>query len=488
MLRYFLACAVFSGAAAPAVAAQAGARPIAVERVTVIPMSGEGPRSGQTVLIRDGRIEAVGPTGSIGIPGKALRVDGRGKFVIPGLWDMHVHTSREGRARYFWPLFLAHGVTGVREMGSYLDTLQHWRAALRRQPHAGPRIIWSSPMLDGSPAAWRHGIPLATPEAGRTMVDSMQALGFDFIKVYSRLPKEIYEAISAEARRIGMPFAGHVPASITPAEASAAGQRSIEHQSGIYVSCVPGAAEERASIRAAARAGAPPDSTASRQARLRARLTSGYDSALCGRLFETFRGNGTWQTPTLVVIRGAAQQGDSAMAADPRRPHMPAELTARWDRDGAERDARDGPEIVAFYKALFRREVELAGAMHRAGVRILVGTDASDEPNVYPGSSVHDELELLVSAGLSPADALAAATVGPAEYLGLRDSLGTVEAGRAADLVILDADPLADIRNIRRVYAVVSQGRLIDPAARQALLESARAAAARARPAAPAAQ
>jgi len=487
MLRSLAAGAAIALGAGTA-AAQGSGRPVAIERVTVIAMTGQPPRAGQTVLIRAGRIEAVGPADSVRVPAGAVRVDGRGKYVIPGLWDMHVHTSREGRAAYFWPLFLAHGVTGVREMGSYLDTLRYWREELRRRPEAGPRIIWSSPMLDGSPAAWRHGIALTTPDAARAMVDSMHALGFDFLKVYVRLPRDVYRAIADRATQIGMPFAGHVPASMTPAEAAEAGQRSIEHQTGIYTSCVPGAREEREAIRAARRAGAPDDSIAARQARFAARYLREYDSAACGRLFETFRARGTWQTPTLVVQRGGTFAGDSAMARDPRRAFMPPALTARWDRDGAERDAEDGPEAVAFFRELFRRELQLTGAMHRAGVRILVGTDASDEPNVYPGSGVHDELELLVEAGLSPVAALAAATTGPAEYLGLLDSLGTVEAGRAADLVILDADPLADIRNIRKVRAVVSRGLLIDGAARAALLDSAGARAARAVPSPPAAQ
>jgi imidazolonepropionase-like amidohydrolase len=373
-------------------------------------------------------------------------------------------------------------------MGSYLDTLLHWRAELHRRPTSGPRIIWSSPMLDGSPSAWRHGIPLATPEAARAIVDSMHVLGFDFLKVYSRLPRDVYAAIADRARHIGMPFAGHVPNSITPGEAADAGQRSIEHQTGIYQSCVPGAKEEREAIRAAGRAGAPKDSIAARQRRLRARFLGEYDAAACDRLFETFRARGTWQTPTLVVIRGDILAGDTAMAKDPRRAFMPSALTARWDKDGRERDADEGAEVVAYFTELYRREVRLTGAMHRAGVRILVGTDASDEPNVYPGSGVHDELELLVEAGLTPAEALAAATTGPAEYLGLRDSLGTLETGRVADMVILDANPLADIRNIRHVHAVVSQGRLIDQAARTALLDSARVRAARAVPSPPAAQ
>lgn len=468
-----LAALAALAAASSQLAAQAADRAIAIEQVTVIPMTGAPSRSAQTILIRSGRIEAVGPSTDVQVPSDAVRLDGRGKFVIPGLWDMHVHTSREGRARYFWPLFLAHGVTGVREMGSFLDTLRFWRDELRRRPDSGPRIIWSSPMLDGAPAAWTHGIPLATPQAARQMVDSMHALGFDFIKVYERLPREVHAAIADQARKIGMPFAGHVPRRTTAAEASAAGQRSIEHLSGIYESCIPELEAPRG------KAGLQ---------RFRALMLNGYDAAVCARLFAVFRANQTWQTPTLSVIRGDIHSGDSTMRVDPRRAYMPAQLTARWVEDAAARLADEGGEAIEFDKAMYRRLVRLTGAMHRAGVRILVGTDASDEPNVYPGSSVHDEMEFLVEAGLTPAEALAAATVGPAEFLGLRDSLGTIEPNRAADLVVLDADPLTDIRNVRRIHAVVSQGRLIDANARSALLERARIEAARAIPSPPAAR
>ena len=460
---------------------------VAIVGATVIDMTGAAPKPGHTILIQDGRIALVGPDAATTIPAGTPTVDGRGRYVIPGLWDMHVLTSREGRARYFWPLFLAHGVTGVREMGSYLDTLLYWRSELRRNPAAGPRIVWSSPMLDGSPPAWKHGLGIRSPDEARTVVDSMRALGFDFLKVYVRLPRDVYAAIATRARELGIPFAGHVPGSITPTEAADAGQRSIEHLSGIYPSCVRGAVELRDSMRQASRAGVRADSIQAMERRLLRLALEGYDAGVCAALFQRFVSRGTWQVPTLVVGRGHVMVRDTAMRRDPRRVFVPSALAARWEADAA-RSAARAVSRLEFDEELHRRETALVGTMHRAGVRMLVGTDASDEPYVYAGSSVHDEMVLLAEAGLPPAAVLAAATVGPAEYLGLSDSLGTIEAGKAAELVVLDGDPLADISNVRRVHAVVSRGRVIGPAARDSLIALARTEAARAVPSPPAQQ
>jgi hypothetical protein len=457
---------------------------LALTNVTVIAMNGTPALPGRTVVIRDGRIVSVSPTADAGVPESARVVDARGKFVIPGLWDMHVHTSREGRARYFWPLFLAHGVTGVREMGSYLDTLLYWRGEHQRNPLAAPRIVWSSPMFDGSPASWKHGIALATPDAARAMVDSMDQLGFDFIKVYVRLPRDVYFAIAEQAQLRGMPFAGHLPDRVDLLEAVSAGQRSLEHDAGLYFACVPGAAPLLDSVYATGDRSA----RAVLEQRLGRLLLDGFDPRACGRILEKLASSDTWIVPTLAVQRGHTFVRDTAMLSDQRLEFVPPALAERWASD-AEGDAREtSPERLAFNEEMFRRFSRLVGTMHAAGVEILAGTDASDEPFVYAGSSLHDELEMLVAGGLSTLEALEAATSGPAEFLGLSDSLGSIEAGKAADLVVLDANPLADIANVRRVHAVVRGGRYLGPADLERLLATARAEAARATPSPPARQ
>jgi hypothetical protein len=434
----------------------------------------------RTVLISGNRITAVGAR--VRVPGGARVVNARGKYVIPGLWDMHVHTSREGRALHFWPQFLAHGVTGVREMGSYLDTLQHWRAVARRPGSGAPRIVWSSPMLDGVPTSWVHGYGVADAARAPAVVDTMRRLGFDFLKVYDRLPRDTYLALAAEAKRRGIPFAGHVPGSVTAIEASDAGQRSFEHvTNALHLACTPRGAELLdAYLKARESVGAEADSTRAALGRLRSAVGAGPAEDACRSTFARMVANGTWLTPTLAVTRG--QVPTDSLAADPRLRFVPPALAARWRSGHASADPGD----IQFGRRMEANAWRLVSLARRAGVGILAGTDASDEPYVFAGSGLHDELALLVRAGLSPLDALRAATLNPARYLGAADSLGTVAPGRLADLVILDANPLADIRNTTRIHAVVANGRLLDAAERARLLAHAAAEAARSGTAPPA--
>ncbi|HEU4560155.1 MAG TPA: hypothetical protein VFS20_20055, partial [Longimicrobium sp.] len=301
--------------AAIAGAAPARAQELALAHVTVVDVESGQLRRDQTVVIRGNRIAWTGPAGQARVPAGARVVDASGRYVIPGLWDMHVHTSREGRARHFWPQFLAFGVTGVREMGSYLDTLQYWRAEARKPGALAPRIVYSSPMLDGSPTSWRHGYAVANAQEARRAVDTMQALGFDFLKVYNRLSREAYFAIAQRARERGIPFAGHVPNAITPAEASNAGQRSIEHLGDrIYIECVPNGSALLQAFMAARGEGIPADSLTRARGRLFSAALAGPDAAACRPFFERLVANGTWLTPTLTVHFGSVATDE--LAAD----------------------------------------------------------------------------------------------------------------------------------------------------------------------------
>jgi hypothetical protein len=316
-------------------------------------------------------------------------------------------------------------------------------------------------MLDGVPTSWRHGYGVADAAAARAAVDSMRALGFDFLKVYNRLSREAYFAIAQRARERGMPFAGHVPDAITLAEASDAGQRSLEHlDDGLFIECVPGGPAAFSAFVDARAAGVAQDSVGRLLDRLRAVASAGADAAACRPLMERLARNGTWITPTLAVFRGA--NAPDALAADPRVRYVPPALARRWAQDRSPPSDED-----RFIQAQKGRVALIA---LQAGVGILAGTDASDEAYVFAGSGLHDELALLVEAGFTPLQALQAATLNPARYLGAADSMGTVAPGRVADLVVLDANPLEDIRNTTRIFAVVANGRLIDAAERARLL------------------
>jgi imidazolonepropionase-like amidohydrolase len=458
---FLTACIARTEIASPADLAITHAAVIDVESGRVLP--------NQTVLVRGDRTVEVAPSARVRVPAGARAVDATGKYLIPGLWDMHVHAAREGRARHFWPLFLAHGVTGVREMGSYLDSLRHWRAEAERPGSGAPRIVWSSPMLDGVPTSWAHGYGVADAAAARAAVDSMQALGFDFLKVYDRLPRDAYFSVAEEAKRRGIPFAGHVPDAIGIVEASDAGQKSIEHFT-MYLPCTPEGPELSAAFwNALTQLGPEADSTRRALGHLRKAALAGPDPGVCRHLYERLVANGTWVTPTLTVLHGWL--APDSLASDARLRFVPPALADRW------REARSASSEgeVEFARLIDQQSGRLMELAQHAGVGILAGTDASDESYVFAGSSLHDELALLVQAGLSPLEALRAATLNPAKYLEATDSLGTIAPGKLADLVLLDANPLDDIHNTKRIYAVVASGRLIDAAERERLLRRAEA-------------
>lgn len=444
--------------------------PLAFTHVTVVDVRDGDLLADRTVLVRDGRITSVAPAAGASVPDGARVIDGTDKFMIPGLWDMHVHAARAGRAPRFWPSLVAHGVTGIREMGSDLDSLLHWRAESGKEDARSPRIHWSSPMLDGSPPVWPIGRAVPDAEDAREAVESMRKLGFDFLKVYERIDEDTYSALAEEARKRGIPFAGHVPLGVDPVEASDAGQRSLEHAADVVTACIPGG---RALFRAAGGVGGSSGSESPETARrsmeelMGAMAFTGPDPALCETLLSRLATDGTWFTPTLTQSMGRLVP--SRYDGDARLQTVPPEVASAWRESrglGPEQEARIGQPILD-------NMLTVVGMAQRAGVRILAGTDASDEPYVFAGSSLHDELGLLVRAGLSSLEALQAATLEPARYLEATGSHGTVERGRRADLVLLDADPLDDIRNTRSIHGVVLKGLYMDREALDRLLAQA---------------
>jgi imidazolonepropionase-like amidohydrolase len=441
---------------------------VAITGVTVIDVETGGHQAGRTVIITGNRITSVSPAGSATIPAGARVLEGRGGFLIPGLWDFHVHAAFNGMDRLFMPLLVANGVTGVRDMWSRLDWMDSSRARIRAGVFAGPRLIGSGNLVDGVPQIWPGSLGASTPEDGRRIVDSLARAGAGFIKVYSRLSPEVYRAIAAEAKRIGISFAGHVPGLVSPAEASDLGQRTIEHLTTIILGC--SADEDRLRAQTAAAVAAKGwDSAGALQRRGVAAVLEAFDADRCRELARRFVRNGTWMSPTITVLRSTAFLDDTTLAADPRMAFIPEAFGAGWNPNRDFRFRTLTAEDWARRKDVFRRQLEVIRLLKAEGVRFLAGTDLSN-PYIFPGFSLHDELANLVEAGFSPLDALRAATIEPARFLGATDSLGAVAQGQLADLVLLDADPLADIRNISRIRAVVADGRVYDQGAIAELL------------------
>lgn len=418
-----------------------------------------------TVIVRDDRIAALGRTGRVPIPPHARVIDASGKFMIPGLWDMHSHWSRAD----YLPLYLANGVTGVRFMKGL--AIQHeWRKAAKAGRLLAPRMVIASPLVDGPEPVHRESITAANAAEGRQAVAKALAGGADFIKPYSLLPRDAYFAIMDEARRRNIPVAGHVPRSITTAEASNARQNSIEHLSGVAFICSSREAELPADLAKLKADLATGQNYLLLLRRLEGKHLDAYDAAKCQALFARLKRNGTWQVPTLSVNRSGVLQANPAWS-DQREKYLPPRARQSDPNNRSVYD-RFSPADIERLEKNRARELAIVGAMQRAGVGILAGTDVA-----LIGFSLHDELALLVEAGLTPMQALQAATRNPGRYFGDHSATGTIETGKHADLVLLSADPLADIRNTQKIHAVVFDGRLLDRAELDRMLAQVEAAA-----------
>ena len=440
------------------------AQSIAITGVTLVDPSVAASRQAglvnQTVVVRNGVIEAVGPSGSIAVPRGARLVDGRGKFLMPGLWDAHVHFMNTGASAL--PLYVALGVTSVREMGGYIDSTRAWQSRMRAGTLVGPRILTPGPILEAprylagvrdrsvkDPRIGQRVLPyrIAVGNAAdaRRAIDSLVKLHVDFVKIRTTESPEAYFAILSEARRVGLKVAGHAPSVTSLTIAVDSGQRDIEH------------------------AIAPPLASVSADAR---------DS-----VYLEFAKWGTWYTPTLVVTRAVgltadsasrAIFGDAAVRGDERQPYASRWLLEWWRMQLDERMRDTSSTSVADARALYESSIADVRRMHELGVLVLAGTDAGSVL-VYPGFALHEELRLLVEdAGFTPLEALWSAIVGPARFAGLQDSLGGIAPGKIADLVLLDANPLDNIRNTRRIVAVMQGGRLFARADLDVLLAKAR--------------
>ena len=445
-------------------------QPIVFTHVTVIDMTGAPAKSDMTVVITGDRITELGKTRQVKVKGGQL-VDASGKFMIPGLWDMHVHFTEIQRS---FPLFIANGVTGVRNMGGDLEQLARWRGEVAAGKLLGPRIVTCGPILDGpQPAAHGPTIVVSNAAEARQAVDQLKHGGADCIKVYDRLPRESYFAIVEEAKKQRLPVVGHVPFSITSVEASEAGQRSIEHLGSIFESA-SAIESELHTLESSAAPVTDPSEFPRRIAARGARMLDTYDEGKARAVFATFVRNKTWQVPTLEVKWAQTFIDDLSAKSDPRLKYIPKSEQQWWTPQKNFFARYRTAEYINYRDRLWQKELALVGAMHRAGVPFMVGTDLSGA-YVFAGSSLHHELELYVQEGFTPMEALQAATRNPALFIDKLHSMGTIEKGKIADLVLLDANPLEDIRNTQRINAVVVNGRYLSKETLEKMLAAAEA-------------
>lgn len=422
-------------------------RRLAITHVTVIDATGRAARPDMTVVIASERITQIGRSAEVRLPRGAQVVNGAGKFLIPGLWDMHMHLSLTTESTL--PAFIANGVTGVRDMGGDLSQIDGWRKSIAAGLLIGPRIVRAGPLVDGPKKTAMFRLTVNNPTEARQAVVSLKQQGVDFIKVHNRVPRDAYFALADECRKQGITFVGHIPRGISAEEASEAGQRSIEHTETLI---------EAAVFQQGSTAKTPEQALDT------------YTAERRKTLFAMFVKNGTWYCPTLIEYRNFSFETDPSVLDDPRQRYLASATKDYIDKFFPIQPRNTPVEQYAGRRAMFLKLLGLVGEMQRAGVGILAGTDPPAR-GVFPGFSLHDELALLVQAGLTPMEALQAATRNPAKFLGKLDSLGTIEKGKIADLVLLEASPLEDIHNTRRIAAVVFGGRLISKPELQTMLD-----------------
>src|SRR5450631_587437 len=461
-----LACLVFLLCTCSSLAGQsASPSALIIHDVTVIDATGGPAQAHRTVIVRDGKIEEIGSSAA-GVGGKlsGVHIDGGGKFLIPGLWDMHVHMVfgdwfPHGK-EVTLPLFIANGITGVRDMGGELEVLQQLRKEIAAGTLIGPRMVISGPMLDGPQPRFPSSVAIATPEDGRRAVDDLKRRGADFIKLQSLIPREAVFAIAEEARTQGISFVGHVPDSVRASEASNAGQKSFEHLIGIF------------------EGSSPLEDEFLKGTKTQGQFLSTYDPRRAAALFALLAKNHTWQCPTLVWERGGNLIDQTDFAHDTRAKYAPAYWKdVTWKRFTEEIMHEFNTDDLATRKRFVEKELEVVNAMHRAGIPFLAGTDTPPGVYVFPGFSLHEELQRFVAAGFTPMEALQTATLNPAKFLGIDDRLGTIEKGKLANLVLLDANPLDDIRNTQKIAAVIVNGRYLSRADLDKMLAGVEAAA-----------
>jgi len=390
---------------------------VAITGVTLIDVATGQRQEGVTVVTRGDRIAAIGS--AIAIPGGAAKVDGKGKFLIPGLWDMHTHHQATGTD---WvDLFVAKGVVGTRDMGGDADFILPLRERIKSGAVFGPEIVAAGPILDDAPPGFPYRRRVRNVQEAKAAVVDLKRLGVDFIKVHDRTPREAFFAIAEEAPKLGLPFAGHVPFGVKVEEAAEAGIRSIEHLSNydVFGECL---------------------------------VDGKYTKTGCKRLFQKLAAKKIWQTPTMA----SCQTLPDVFGGKPlEHVEYASDSLLELTRENVEL-SHIRKEVLDEMRQAAQISLQAIHDLHSAGNQFLAGCD-----DLVPGFCLHDELEWFTKAGFSSLEALQTATINPARFLAREDSQGTIQLGKRADLVLLDADPLIDIRNVKQIADVVVRGKLL---------------------------
>jgi len=430
---------------------------LVIENVVVISMETSSADENRSVFLKDGVIVEIAHSNEYSASTDTAVVDGTGKYLIPGLADMHVHVWEESEL----PLYVANGVTLVRNMWGEATTLA-MRARVESGEAVGPRIVTAGRLVDGDPPTWGEYSGVATsPDEARALMDEQLQAGFDFFKIYNGLSAETFDSISAYSQQIGFPFAGHVPNAVPLEHALTSSIAAVEHLSG-WTEAARHADSPyltRQQEFDAAKRWANNTKVAEQLKVGELTLADLFDLSEARRLARLAEANRIWIVPTLVVNKRLVTSSRQAQA-EFERPEMrfiSPGIRASWDPSSDFRLKNYSDEQLEASQIFFDWDLQMVRILHESGVPLLVGTDAPN-PFVLHGFAIHEELQYLVDTGLDPYQALVAATRAPAEFLGVLDDFGTVAVGKRADLVLLTRNPLEDIQNTRASAGVLVRG------------------------------
>ncbi|GAB5552018.1 MAG: amidohydrolase family protein [Saprospiraceae bacterium] len=445
---------------------------LCIKNITIIDPE-DGAKKSQTVLIKDGKILQITPSKELVLSSKNTVVDGTGKYLIPGLWDAHVHFAYiEEMAPVMFDLFLAYGITSVRDTGGEIDFVKQWKDKAQADPLNTPRVMIAGPLLDGMPNVYDGSdighpplsVGLKTVDDVVRKIEELDAQGVDLLKAYEMLTPEQFSKVAALGKVKGLKVTGHVPLSMDVISASNAGLNSMEHLRNLELSCAFNADELLAQRKKLLALGKD-DTGAILRTRIhqtqRPDAINNFDETQANKVLQVLAKNQTWQIPTLALNTGFVKKPFAKPGWDADFQYFPGVIGQQWATEIANVQQA---EMTAFRIQQNDYMLDMVSRIHEAGIPIMAGTDT---PIFYltPGRSLHEELAVLVEAGLSPLETLKTATTNPALYFELEDELGRIKENYWADLLILDANPLENINNTLRINAVIKQGQYLDRSA-----------------------
>jgi hypothetical protein len=431
--------------------------------VTVIDVQGNKLLKHQEVIVSGGKILAVQPVSKKRLHAEAQFINAKGKYIVPGFWDMHAHVLLDSNYRWQFPLLLANGIIGIREMAGRDMRLAH---SLKREMQKGTlpyfHFTASGHLIDGKKVFWPGHLSAPDTSTAIRLVDSLIGEKVDFIKVYSYLEPDVFGAIARRCKEKGLRFAGHVPHKVWVTKAAHAGMATMEHLYGFLIEACAypdSAMKFRRKNSDNFEAGMSEKLRTEKARAGETFMLNNFSESRMRGIAKVLKQNHTYVVPTLVTNRGLYFSNDTAFTNDERTSYLAEETRTFWKEIVQKELQNHSAEDWENFRTRYEVEKKIVKILADENVMMMAGTDF-DYAFCFPGFSLHDELALYVECGMKPIDALRTATINPVKYLKMTDSLGTIERGKRADFVLLNDNPLTDITNTKNIFALMNNGKL----------------------------